>query len=158
MSPSLEAFRTRAEDKVLLASLNMPPPNLVGAEMGVAPRERALFGQPEVGAGTIPGADAAQHLTRLLGRGRALELLLGSDDFAVNLAEKWGWISARCLTKASVRSPRRSPAGSPGARFLAASLARMPRRLRTRFLGRVMRRMCVGVTSEPRVRRLAGPS
>jgi enoyl-CoA hydratase/carnithine racemase len=54
---------------------------------------RAIFGQPEVGVGAIPGGGAAQHLTRLMGRGRALEALLGADDFPADLAERYGWIN-----------------------------------------------------------------
>jgi enoyl-CoA hydratase/carnithine racemase len=55
--------------------------------------EGALFGQPEVGVGAIPGAGAVQHLTRLMGRGRALEALVGADDFPADLAERYGWIN-----------------------------------------------------------------
>ncbi|MGB9226551.1 enoyl-CoA hydratase/isomerase family protein [Mycobacterium sp.] len=53
----------------------------------------AIFGQPEVGIGAIPGAGAVQHLTRLMGRGRALEALIGADDFSAELAERYGWIN-----------------------------------------------------------------
>jgi enoyl-CoA hydratase/carnithine racemase len=55
--------------------------------------DRAMFGQPEVGLGAIPGAGAVQHLTRLMGRGRALEALVGADDFSADLAERYGWIN-----------------------------------------------------------------
>jgi enoyl-CoA hydratase/carnithine racemase len=55
--------------------------------------DRAVFGQPEVGVGAVPGAGAMQHLTRLMGRGRALEALLGADDFTADLAERYGWIN-----------------------------------------------------------------
>jgi enoyl-CoA hydratase/carnithine racemase len=55
--------------------------------------ESAIFGQPEVGIGAIPGAGAVQHLTRLMGRGRALEALVGADDFGAELAERYGWIN-----------------------------------------------------------------
>jgi enoyl-CoA hydratase/carnithine racemase len=55
--------------------------------------DRAVFGQPEVGLGAVPGAGAMQHLTRLMGRGRALEALLGADDFPADLAERYGWIN-----------------------------------------------------------------
>lgn len=51
------------------------------------------MGQPEVGIGTPPGAGAIQHLTRLLGRGRALEAVLTSADFDAELAERHGWIN-----------------------------------------------------------------
>jgi enoyl-CoA hydratase/carnithine racemase len=55
--------------------------------------DRAVFGQPEVGLGAIPGAGAVQHLTRLMGRGRALEALVGADDFSADIAERYGWIN-----------------------------------------------------------------
>jgi enoyl-CoA hydratase/carnithine racemase len=55
--------------------------------------ERAVFGQPEVGVGAVPGAGALQHLTRLMGRGRALEALIGADDFTADLAAQYGWIN-----------------------------------------------------------------
>ncbi len=55
--------------------------------------DNAMFGQPEVGLGAIPGAGAVQHLTRLMGRGRALEALIGADDFPAHLAERYGWIN-----------------------------------------------------------------
>ena len=46
----------------------------------------AASGQVEVGAGAIPGAGGVQHLARLLGRGRAMEAILGADDFGDKLA------------------------------------------------------------------------
>jgi enoyl-CoA hydratase/carnithine racemase len=55
--------------------------------------DSAVFGQPEVGIGAIPGAGAVQHLARLMGRGRALEALIGADDFCAELAERYGWIN-----------------------------------------------------------------
>lgn len=55
--------------------------------------EHALFGQPEVGVGAVPGAGAVQHLTRVMGRGRALEVLIGADDFPADVAERYGWIN-----------------------------------------------------------------
>lgn len=66
---------------------------ILSCDMRFGSREKALFGQPEVGVGAIPGAGAAQHLTRLMGRGRALEVLLSSDDFSADLAERYGWIN-----------------------------------------------------------------
>jgi enoyl-CoA hydratase/carnithine racemase len=81
--------------------------------------EGALFGQPEVGVGAIPGAGAVQHLTRLMGRGRALEALVGADDFPADLAERYGWINralpeselAGFVTALSRRIARFPPAG-----------------------------------------------
>ncbi|MCZ1005488.1 enoyl-CoA hydratase/isomerase family protein [Streptomyces lydicus] len=66
---------------------------LLACDMRFASRENAVLGQPEVGIGTPPGAGAIQHLTRLLGRGRALEAVLTSADFDAALAERYGWIN-----------------------------------------------------------------
>lgn len=74
----------------------------LGCDMVFASRERAVFGQPEVGVGLIPGGGAAQHLPRLMGRGRALEVMLGGDDFDSDLAERYGWIT-RSLPDAQLR-------------------------------------------------------
>jgi enoyl-CoA hydratase/carnithine racemase len=61
--------------------------------MRFAARETAIFGQFEPAFGVIPGAGGAQHLTRLLGRGRALEVMLSADDYHADLAERYGWIN-----------------------------------------------------------------
>ncbi|MFI6339139.1 enoyl-CoA hydratase/isomerase family protein [Streptomyces sp. NPDC050535] len=66
---------------------------LLACDMRFASRENAVLGQPEVGIGAPPGAGAIQHLTRLLGRGRALEAVLTSADFDADLAERYGWIN-----------------------------------------------------------------
>jgi enoyl-CoA hydratase/carnithine racemase len=55
--------------------------------------ESAIFGQPEAGLGLIPGAGGVQHLARLLGRARALEVMLSADDYEAELAERYGWIN-----------------------------------------------------------------
>jgi enoyl-CoA hydratase/carnithine racemase len=61
--------------------------------MRFAARENAILGQLEVGVGTLPGAGGAQHLARLLGRSRAMEAILGADDFDAEQAERYGWIN-----------------------------------------------------------------
>ena len=66
---------------------------VLACDMCFAARESAIFGQPEQGFGLIPGAGGVQHLTRLLGRGRALEVLLSSEDYDAELAERYGWIN-----------------------------------------------------------------
>jgi enoyl-CoA hydratase/carnithine racemase len=66
---------------------------ILACDMRFAARESAIFGQFEPAFGVIPGAGAAQHLTRLMGRGRALEVLLSADDYDADLAERYGWIN-----------------------------------------------------------------
>jgi enoyl-CoA hydratase/carnithine racemase len=66
---------------------------VLACDMRFAARESAIFGQPEPALGTIPGAGAVQHLTRLMGRARALEALLSADDYNAELAERYGWIN-----------------------------------------------------------------
>jgi enoyl-CoA hydratase/carnithine racemase len=61
--------------------------------MRFAARESAIFGQFEPAFGVIPGAGGAQHLTRLMGRGRALEVMLSAQDYDADLAERYGWIN-----------------------------------------------------------------
>ena len=65
----------------------------LACDMRFAARENAILGQIEVGAGTTPGAGGVQHLARLLGRGRAMEAILGADDFGAEVAERYGWIN-----------------------------------------------------------------
>jgi enoyl-CoA hydratase/carnithine racemase len=65
----------------------------LACDMRFAARENAVLGQIEVGVGTTPGAGAVQHLARLMGRGRAMEAILGADDFDAEQAERYGWIN-----------------------------------------------------------------
>src|SRR5499426_361330 len=66
---------------------------VLACDMRFAARESAIFGQPEPGLGAIPGAGGVQHLARLMGRGRALEVLLSAQDYDSELAERYGWIN-----------------------------------------------------------------
>jgi len=66
---------------------------VLACDMRFAARESAIFGQFELAFGVIPGAGAVQHLTRLMGRGRALEVLLSADDYNAETAERYGWIN-----------------------------------------------------------------
>jgi enoyl-CoA hydratase/carnithine racemase len=61
--------------------------------MRFASRQNALFGNPEVGVGLIPGGGALEWLPRLVGRSRALEIVLGADDFDADIAERYGWVN-----------------------------------------------------------------
>ena len=91
---------------------------VLACDMRFAARESAIFGQLEQAFGVIPGAGAAQHLTRLMGRGRALEVLLSADDYDADLAERYGWINRAMPEKVLgefVRSLAHRMAGFPAA-------------------------------------------
>jgi enoyl-CoA hydratase/carnithine racemase len=62
-------------------------------DMCFATLGKAIFGQPEVAIGLVPGGGATQRLPRLIGRGRALEVLLGCDDLSAEMAERYGYIN-----------------------------------------------------------------
>ncbi|KAJ9610323.1 hypothetical protein H2200_005100 [Cladophialophora chaetospira] len=66
---------------------------VLACDMRFASRERAILGQPEVGAGVAPGGGGLEWLPRLCGRSRALEIVMGSDDFDGPTAELYGYIN-----------------------------------------------------------------
>lgn len=66
---------------------------LQGLDMRFAARGRALLSQPEVALGILPGGGGTQRLPRLVGRGRAAEVILGCADFDADLAERYGWVN-----------------------------------------------------------------
>ena len=61
--------------------------------MRFASREKAILSHFEVGAGIVPGGGPMARLPRLIGRGRALEVFLGADDFRGDLAERYGYVN-----------------------------------------------------------------
>ena len=71
----------------------------VGSELALASdmrfvsREKAILSQWEVGAGLVPGGGPMAQLPRLIGRGRALEVLLGADDIRGDVAELYGYVN-----------------------------------------------------------------
>src|SRR5258706_13116321 len=65
----------------------------LASDMRFASRETAILSQWEVGAGLVPGGGPMARLPRLIGRGRALEVLLGADDIGGNLAELYGYVN-----------------------------------------------------------------
>lgn len=65
----------------------------LACDMRFAARGKAVFGQPEIALGILPGAGGTARLTRLLGRARASEIILGGDDFSADEAERYGWIN-----------------------------------------------------------------
>jgi len=62
-------------------------------DMRFASREKAILSHFEVGAGVVPGGGPMARLPRLMGRGRALEVLLGADDIPGDLAERYGYVN-----------------------------------------------------------------
>jgi enoyl-CoA hydratase/carnithine racemase len=66
---------------------------VLSMDMRFAALGRAVLGQPEVAVGILPGGSGTQRLPRLLGRGRALEIILGCEDFPADLAERYGWVN-----------------------------------------------------------------
>src|SRR6202051_1824896 len=66
---------------------------VLACDMRFASRQSALFGQPEVGVGLVPGGGALEWLPRLVGRSRALEFVLSADDFNADIAEAYGWVN-----------------------------------------------------------------
>jgi enoyl-CoA hydratase/carnithine racemase len=65
----------------------------LASDMRFASRERAILSQWEVGAGLVPGGGPMARLPRLIGRGRALEVLLGADDINGEIAELYGYVN-----------------------------------------------------------------
>jgi len=65
----------------------------LASDMRFASREKAILSQWEVGAGLVPGGGPMARLPRLIGRGRALEVLLGADDIPGDLAERYGYVN-----------------------------------------------------------------
>lgn len=62
-------------------------------DMRFAALGEAVLAQPEVAVGIVPGGGATQRLPRLVGRGRALEIILGAGDVDAATAERWGYVN-----------------------------------------------------------------
>lgn len=65
----------------------------LASDMRFASREKAILSQWEVGAGLVPGGGPMARLPRLMGRGRALEVLMSADDIGGELAERYGYVN-----------------------------------------------------------------
>ncbi|BBX65972.1 enoyl-CoA hydratase [Mycobacterium saskatchewanense] len=99
---------------------------VLACDLRFASIERAILCQPEVGCGLVPGGGGIEALTALTGRSRALEVIVGSDDYDAVLAEKYGWIN-RAIPDADLSSfvdrlARRIASFPPGAQALAKKL------------------------------------
>jgi enoyl-CoA hydratase/carnithine racemase len=66
---------------------------VLACDMRFASRQSAVFGNPEIGVGLVPGGGALEWLPRLVGRSRALEIVLSGDDFDADIAERYGWVN-----------------------------------------------------------------
>jgi len=66
---------------------------VLACDMRFASRQNAVFGNPEIGVGLVPGGGAMEWLPRLIGRSRALEFVLSGDDFDADIAERYGWVN-----------------------------------------------------------------
>jgi enoyl-CoA hydratase/carnithine racemase len=76
---------------------------VLACDMRFASRENTLLGQPEVGVGVHPGGGGTERLPHLVGRGRALEIVLGANDFDGDTAERYGYVN-RALPDAELDS------------------------------------------------------
>ena len=65
----------------------------LSCDIRFASLEKAVLGQFEVGVGAVPGGSPMARLPGLVGRGRALEILIGADDFPAALAERYGYVN-----------------------------------------------------------------
>src|SRR6267154_2048698 len=73
----------------------------LACDMRFASRENTLLGQPEVGVAVHPGGGGAERLPHLVGRGRALEIILGANDFDGDTAARYGYVN-RALPEAEL--------------------------------------------------------
>jgi len=89
---------------------------VLACDLRFAARESAVFAHFESAFGQLPGGGATQYLARLMGRARALEVLLSADDYDADLAELYGWIN-RALPAETL---------APFVRALAERIARFP--------------------------------
>jgi enoyl-CoA hydratase/carnithine racemase len=74
---------------------------VLACDMRFASRENTRLGQPEVGVGLHPGGGGTERLPHLVGRGRALEIILGANDFDGDTAERYGYVN-RALPEAEL--------------------------------------------------------
>ena len=65
----------------------------LATDIRFASREKAILGQFELGTGAVAGGGTPSRLPRLIGRGRALEILLSADDYDGDLAERYGYVN-----------------------------------------------------------------
>jgi len=66
---------------------------VLACDMRFASRENTKLGQPELGVGLHPGSGGTERLPHLVGRGRALEIVLSANDFDGDTAERYGYVN-----------------------------------------------------------------
>jgi enoyl-CoA hydratase/carnithine racemase len=66
---------------------------VLACDIRFASRQSALFGNPEIGVGLVPGGGALEWLPRVVAHSRALEIVLSGDDFDAEIAERYGWVN-----------------------------------------------------------------
>jgi enoyl-CoA hydratase/carnithine racemase len=91
-----ERFRTM--DKVTIAQIEGRVGGggselAMSCDMRFGVRGKTVVNQMEVPIGILPGGTGTQRLPRLVGRGRALEVILGGDDLDAETAERWGYLN-----------------------------------------------------------------
>ena len=104
-SAMVEAFRTMPKATIALIegiARGGGSELVLGFDMRFAALGKARLSQPEVGIGITPGGGATQRLPRLVGRGRALEIILGCQDIDAATAEAWGYVN-RALPQDELR-------------------------------------------------------
>ena len=74
---------------------------VLACDMRFASRENMRLGQPEVAVGLHPGGGGTERLPHLVGRGRALEIVLSGNDFDGDTAERYGYVN-RALPEAEL--------------------------------------------------------
>lgn len=62
-------------------------------DMRFGVKDRTVINQMEVPLGILPGGGGTQHLPRLIGRNRAMEVILGAEDLDAVTAERWGYLN-----------------------------------------------------------------
>jgi len=65
----------------------------LACDIRFASKEKAFLTQPEVSFSVVPGGGGDNWLPRLVGRSRALEIVLGADDIDADTAEKYGYVN-----------------------------------------------------------------
>jgi enoyl-CoA hydratase/carnithine racemase len=86
---------------------------VLACDMRFASRENTRLGQPEVGVGVHPGGGGTERLPHLVGRGRALEIVLGANDFDGDTRNDMDTSIGHFQMPNWTASSTRSRAGSP---------------------------------------------